>query len=106
MKILTPPNMAVLYRSLRLARVDSLAIGLMAMLPFRPDRSRCTDTLQEMWPIVTRALVEARISRIKRCIGARLLTCKTESQQLEGVIIANLVNLWNSFGKAVCVKNP
>ncbi|MDR6504124.1 hypothetical protein J2785_007491, partial [Burkholderia ambifaria] len=22
----------------------------------------------------------------------------------EGVIIANLVNRWNSFGKAVCVK--
>ncbi len=52
-----------------------------------------------------RALVEAQISRIKRCIGARLLTRKTESQQREGVIIANLVNLWNSFGKAVCVKN-
>ncbi|MFP4896980.1 transposase [Paraburkholderia sp. EG304] len=52
-----------------------------------------------------RALVEAQISRIKRCIGARLLTRKTESQQREGAIIANLVNLWNSFGKAVCVKN-
>jgi hypothetical protein len=51
-----------------------------------------------------RALVEAQISRIKRCIGARLLTRKIESQQREGVIIANLVNLWNSFGKAVCVK--
>ncbi|MFP4854557.1 hypothetical protein ACLFKR_38215, partial [Paraburkholderia sp. BR14264] len=49
--------------------------------------------------------VEAQISRIKRCIGARLLTRKTESQQHEGVIIANLVNLWNSFGKAVCIKN-
>jgi Transposase DDE domain len=51
-----------------------------------------------------RALVEAQISRIKRCIGARLLTRRLESQQREGVIIANLVNLWNSFGKAVCVK--
>ncbi|RZF23396.1 IS5 family transposase, partial [Paraburkholderia sp. UYCP14C] len=49
-----------------------------------------------------RALVESQISRIKRCLGARLLTRKTESQQREGVIIANLVNLWNSFGKAVC----
>jgi hypothetical protein len=38
-------------------------------------------------------------------IGARLLTRKIESQQREGVIIANLVNLWNSFGKAVCVQN-
>ncbi|MEM5372799.1 transposase [Paraburkholderia azotifigens] len=51
-----------------------------------------------------RALVEAQISRIKRCIGARLLTRNIESQQREGVIIANLVNLWNSFGKAICVK--
>jgi hypothetical protein len=51
-----------------------------------------------------RALVEAQISRIRRCIGARLLTRRLESQQREGVIIASLVNLWNSFGKAVCVK--
>ena len=51
-----------------------------------------------------RALVEAQISRIKHCIGARLLTRRLESQQREGVVIANLVNLWNSFGKAVCVK--
>ncbi|WP_256990774.1 hypothetical protein, partial [Burkholderia sp. HI2714] len=51
-----------------------------------------------------RALVEAQISRIKRCIGARLLTRRLESQQREGVIIANLVNRWNSFGKAICVK--
>jgi hypothetical protein len=51
-----------------------------------------------------RALVEAQISRIKRCIGARLLTRRLASQQREGVIIANLVNLWNSFGNAVCVK--
>ncbi|KVO00001.1 hypothetical protein WJ69_31550 [Burkholderia ubonensis] len=51
-----------------------------------------------------RARVEAQISRIKRCIGSRLLTRRFESQQREGVIIANLVNLWNSFGKAVCVK--
>jgi hypothetical protein len=52
-----------------------------------------------------RALVESQISRIKRCIGARLLTRLLESQQREGVIIANLVNLWNSFGRPVCVKN-
>ncbi|OJB62310.1 transposase, partial [Burkholderia ubonensis] len=37
-------------------------------------------------------------------IGSRLLTRRFESQQREGVIIANLVNLWNSFGKVVCVK--
>jgi len=52
-----------------------------------------------------RARVEAQISRIKRCIGATLLTQKIASQQNEGVIIANLANLWNSFGRCVCVKN-
>ncbi|MFL9989219.1 transposase [Paraburkholderia sediminicola] len=40
-----------------------------------------------------RTLVESQISPIKRCIGARLLTRRLESQQREGVIIANLVNL-------------
>jgi hypothetical protein len=49
--------------------------------------------------------VEAQISRIKRCIGERLLTQKLASQEGEGVVIANLVNLWNSFGRCVCVKN-
>lgn len=51
-----------------------------------------------------RALVEAQISRINLSIGARLMTFRSESQQREGVIIANLVNLWNSFGKTVCAK--
>ncbi|MDR6504216.1 hypothetical protein J2785_007414, partial [Burkholderia ambifaria] len=37
--------------------------------------------------------------------GARLLTRRLESQQREGTIIANLLNLWNSFGRSVCVKN-
>jgi hypothetical protein len=52
-----------------------------------------------------RPLVELQISRVKRCIGARLLTRKIESQQLEGVTIANLLNLRNSFGRYVCAKN-
>ncbi|MEX3683320.1 hypothetical protein AB3X89_40770, partial [Paraburkholderia sp. BR14320] len=48
----------------------------------------------ESWPYPKygygqRALVESQISRIKRCIGARLLTRNIESQQREGVIIAN-----------------
>jgi hypothetical protein len=51
------------------------------------------------------ALVEAQISRIKRCIGAKLLTQKLESQEREGVVIANIINLWNSFGRPVSVKN-
>jgi hypothetical protein len=52
-----------------------------------------------------RSLVEAQISRIKRCIGATLLTQKIASQECEGVIIANIINLWNSFGRPVPVKN-
>ncbi|WP_216674902.1 transposase [Paraburkholderia elongata] len=52
-----------------------------------------------------RSRVEAQISRIKRCIGATLLTQKIASQEREGVIIANLINLWNAFGKPVSVKN-
>lgn len=52
-----------------------------------------------------RSRVEAQISRIKRCIGATLLTQKIASQEAEGVVIANLINLWNSFGKPVHVKN-
>ena len=52
-----------------------------------------------------RARVEAQISRIKRCIGATLLTQKIASQESEGVVTANIINLWNAFGMPVCVKN-
>ncbi|WP_254640775.1 hypothetical protein [Burkholderia sp. GbtcB21] len=52
-----------------------------------------------------RALVESQISRIKRCIGARLLKRRLESTQRESMIIANLLNMWNSFGRPVCIKN-
>lgn len=52
-----------------------------------------------------RALVEAQISRVKRCVGERLLTQKIASQENEGVVIANIINLWNSFGRPVSVKN-
>lgn len=52
------------------------------------------------------ALVEAQISRIKRCICATLLTQKIAPQKSEGVIIANINSLWNSFGRPVSVKNP
>ena len=51
-----------------------------------------------------RSLVEAQISRIKRCIGSTLLTRKIESQKNEAVIIANIINIWNSFGKPKNVK--
>jgi len=52
-----------------------------------------------------RSLVEAQISRIKRCIGEVLLAQKLESQENEGVVIANIINFWNSLGRPVCVKN-
>jgi hypothetical protein len=52
-----------------------------------------------------RSLVEAQISRIKRCIGSTLLTRKIDSQEREGVIIANILNRWNSFGRPVAIKN-
>jgi hypothetical protein len=52
-----------------------------------------------------RSLVEAQISRVKRCIGSTLLTRKIGSQEREGVIIANILNLWNSFGRPVSLKN-
>ena len=51
-----------------------------------------------------RCLVEAQISRIKRCIGYSLKTQRIESQKREGIIMANIINKWNSFGKCVCVK--
>jgi len=51
-----------------------------------------------------RALVEAQISRIKRCIEYTFRTQKLESQQREGIIIANLLNIWNSFGRCESVK--
>ncbi len=51
-----------------------------------------------------RCLVEAQISRIKRCIGTSLSTQKLTSQKNEGIVIANIINLWNSFGRCVSEK--
>ena len=52
-----------------------------------------------------RSLVDAQISRIKRCIGATLLTQKLEAQKREGIVVANIINLWNAFGRPISVKN-
>jgi hypothetical protein len=52
-----------------------------------------------------RALVESQISRIKRCVGDSFKTQKPESQKREGIIIANIINRWNAFGKCLCVKD-
>lgn len=51
-----------------------------------------------------RSLVEAQISCIKRCIGTSLLTQRIDSQKREGIVIANIINKWNSFGKCISVK--
>lgn len=51
-----------------------------------------------------RALVEAQFFLIKRCIGSSLKTIKIESQKREAIIIGNILNLWNSFGKPITVK--
>lgn len=51
-----------------------------------------------------RALIEAQFSRIKRCIGSSLLTENDDSKKTEGIIIGNIINLWNSFGRPVTVK--
>ena len=51
-----------------------------------------------------RSLVESQISRIKRCIGATLLTQKLESQKCE-VVVVNIINLWNAFCRPISVKN-
>lgn len=60
---------------------------------------------QKKYGYGVRSLVESQISRIKRCIGSTLLTQKLESQENEGVIIANIINFWNSLGRPICVKN-
>jgi hypothetical protein len=51
-----------------------------------------------------RALAEAQFSRIKRCIGSSLLTEKDSSKKTEGIIIGNIINIWNSFGRCESVK--
>ncbi|MFM0557995.1 hypothetical protein P0D69_44810 [Paraburkholderia sediminicola] len=49
-------------------------------------------------PVTANQPVEAsaQISRFKQCIGAKL-----DSQEREGLVIANVINLWNSFGGPV-----
>ena len=51
-----------------------------------------------------RSRAEVQISRIKRCIGESFKTQKLESQKTEGIIISNIINLWNSFGQSTSVK--
>jgi hypothetical protein len=52
-----------------------------------------------------RSRVEAQFSRVKRCIGDSLLTKRTTTRKNEGVTIANILNIWNSFGRCVTMKS-
>ncbi|MGF6851228.1 hypothetical protein OKW29_000114 [Paraburkholderia sp. CI3] len=54
-------------------------------------------------PFYSKNIVQ--IVYLHQSLGARLPTRKIESQEHERVIIANLVNLWNLFGRTACVKN-
>jgi len=53
-----------------------------------------------------RSRVEVQFSRIKRSIGHTLKTHTINSQQREAIIIANIINRWNSFGQCISVKTP
>ena len=52
-----------------------------------------------------RSLVESKISRIKRSIGATLLTQKGDSQQSGGIFIANIIDPWNSSGSPISITS-
>ncbi len=51
-----------------------------------------------------RSRIEAQFSRIKRCITDKLRTQRNASRKNEGVIISNIINLWNTFGKPMSFK--
>ena len=53
-----------------------------------------------------RSRIEAQFSRIKRSIGSTLKTHTLSSQHREAIIIANIINRWNSFGQCISVKSP
>ncbi|WP_421253912.1 transposase [Aeromonas jandaei] len=47
-----------------------------------------------------RAKVEAQFSRLKRCLGENLKLRRDSSRRNEGIVMVNILNLWNSFGRA------
>lgn len=99
-----------------------LAKGIMPVIPPKssavddPEHNRHHDQLvrylakkghyafQKKYGYGLRSRVEAMFSRIKRCIGETLKTRRETSQIQEGKAIANLINQWNAFGMAHCVK--
>ena len=67
-------------------------------------QDKTIDAFHKKYDYGLRSLVEAQISRIKRCIGATRLTQKLVSQKREGIVVANIINLWNAFGRPISVK--
>ena len=68
-------------------------------------QDKTIDVSHKKYDYGLRSLVEAQISHIKRCIGATLLTQILESQKREGIVVANIINLWNAFGRPISAKN-
>jgi hypothetical protein len=48
--------------------------------------------------------LDRRIPLARKAEANRVVEQRSEVES-EGVIIANIINLWNAFGKPVCVKN-
>ncbi|WP_244145426.1 transposase [Paraburkholderia mimosarum] len=94
MPVIPPPAHAIVHGEERTRRHDQIV---------RYIEDKGIYAFHKKYGYGVRSLVEAQISRIKRCIGERLLTQELASQ--EGDIIANLLNRWNAFGKPICVKN-
>ncbi|MGF6483181.1 hypothetical protein QFZ91_005408 [Paraburkholderia sp. JPY419] len=94
--VIPPPAHAVVHGEERTRRHDQIV---------RYIEDKGIYAFHKKYGYGVRSLVEAQISRIKRCIGERLLTQELAAQEGEGVIIANLLNRWNAFGKPGCVKN-
>ena len=93
--VIPPPSHAVVHGKDNTTWHDALVQSI---------QEKGIHAFHQKYGYALRSLVEAQISRIKRCIGPILKTQKIESQQGEGVIIANILNLWNSFGRPVSVK--
>jgi hypothetical protein len=83
-------------------RVMHLAMEHDQLVRYLKEKRECA--FQNKYGYGLRTRVEAQFSRIKRCLGDTLLTRRIASQVQEGRIIANLINQWNAFGLARCVK--
>ena len=95
--VIPPPANSEVHDSQRLSWHDQI-VGYI--------KDKGTYAFHKKYGYGIRAKVEAQFSRMKRCIGSSLKTIKLESQKRETIIIGNILNLWNSFGKPITVKIP